>query len=122
MKNIILVLLVVGLLSSCKSIVTLDSKINSERGIDYTLKEILASKYIITEAMHGAIIADIYRIPWSRFVLSTLFTEGAMVSEYKWMDWLYSVGIYNIETTEISFYRKTRIKNPAAVRYFSGGI
>ncbi len=79
----------------------------SENGVEFTLNEIASSKYLITEAMHGAILADILRVPWHRYVLSTPITEGPMVSEFKWMDWLYSVGITNLSTTFIKFNRKT---------------
>lgn len=79
----------------------------SENGVEYTLTEIAASKCIITEAMHGAILADVLRVPWSRYVLTTPFTEGAMVSEFKWMDWLMSVDINNIPTEHIKFHRKS---------------
>jgi len=81
----------------------------SENGVEETLNEIAASKVLITEAMHGAIIADILRVPWHRFILTTPYTEGAMVSEFKWSDWLQSVGIYHPEVTFINFYKKTRI-------------
>jgi hypothetical protein len=80
----------------------------SERGVEYTLNEIAASKVLITEAMHGAIVADILRVPWHRFILTTPYTEGAMISEFKWSDWLQSVGIYSPEVTYIKFYQKTR--------------
>lgn len=83
----------------------------SENGVEFTLKEIASSNYLITEAMHGAILADVLRVPWHRYVLSTPVTEGPMVSEFKWMDWLYSVGITNINTTFIKFNRKTFLNN-----------
>lgn len=79
----------------------------SENGVEFTLNEIAASKHLITEAMHGAILADVLRVPWNRYVLTTPITEGAMVSEFKWMDWLYSVGLNNVSTTFIKFNRKT---------------
>jgi succinoglycan biosynthesis protein ExoV len=79
----------------------------SENGVEFTLKEIASSKYLITEAMHGAILADVLRVPWNRYVLSTPVTEGPMVSEFKWMDWLYSVGLTDVNTTFIKFNRKT---------------
>jgi succinoglycan biosynthesis protein ExoV len=79
----------------------------SENGVKFTLKEIASSKYLITEAMHGAILADILRVPWNRYVLTTPVTEGTMVSEFKWMDWLYSVGLNNVNTTFIKFNRTT---------------
>ncbi|HEU4554234.1 MAG TPA: polysaccharide pyruvyl transferase family protein [Chitinophaga sp.] len=81
----------------------------AEKGVEFTLREIAASKYVIAEAMHGAIIADIMRVPWSRFVLSTPFTEGGKVSEFKWMDWLHAIQLYNTEATHIPLYRKSSL-------------
>ncbi|HVD98462.1 MAG TPA: polysaccharide pyruvyl transferase family protein [Cytophagaceae bacterium] len=79
---------------------------HSEKGVEDTLMEIASSKTIITEAMHGAILADALRVPWSRFVFSTPHTEGGMVSEFKWMDWLYSIQINRLNTTSVNLYRK----------------
>lgn len=79
----------------------------AEHGIEHTLEEIAASEFVIAEAMHGAIIADILRVPWSRFVLSTPFTEGSGVSEFKWMDWLFSIGQTGTDTAHIKLYRKS---------------
>ena len=79
----------------------------AELGIDHVLHEIAASEYIISEAMHGAIIADALRVPWSRFILSTPYTEGQMVSEFKWMDWLYSVQLIIDKPVYIQFYRNS---------------
>lgn len=83
----------------------------NENGTEYTLKEIASSKYLITEAMHGAIVADILRVPWSRFVLSTPVTEGSMISEFKWMDWLHSINIGRYNSIYINFHRKTFINS-----------
>jgi hypothetical protein len=82
---------------------------HSEHGVEQTLKEIAQSKMLITEAMHGAILADALRVPWHRYILTTPNTEGAMVSEFKWNDWLRSVGITNIHQTFIPFLTKGRI-------------
>jgi len=83
----------------------------AELGIEETLREIAASRFVIAEAMHGAIMADVLRVPWSRFVLSTPFTEGGKVSEFKWMDWLHSVRLFNTEATHIQLYRKSSLHN-----------
>jgi hypothetical protein len=83
----------------------------SENGVEQTVKEIASCKVLITEAMHGAIVADILRVPWSRYVLSTPFTEGPMVSEFKWADWLHSINLGNIDVTFINFYKKTRLNS-----------
>ncbi|MEP6747478.1 MAG: polysaccharide pyruvyl transferase [Bacteroidota bacterium] len=83
----------------------------SENGVEFTLKEIAASRHLISEAMHGAIAADLLRVPWHRFVLTTPHTEGDMVSQFKWADWLQSIKIYNPQITFIPFYKKSRVHN-----------
>jgi hypothetical protein len=83
----------------------------SENGVEFTLQEIAASEKLITEAMHGAIVADLLRVPWHRFVFTTPHTEGGKVSDFKWNDWLLSIGVHNPEVTFISFFQKTRIQN-----------
>ena len=79
----------------------------SEDGVEFTIKEIAATKHLITEAMHGAIVADLLRTPWHRYILTTPYTEGAMVSEFKWNDWLMSVNIHGLESTVVKFYRRS---------------
>jgi succinoglycan biosynthesis protein ExoV len=83
----------------------------SENGVEFTLNEISSSKYLITEAMHGAILADALRVPWHRYILTTPITEGPMVSEFKWLDWLSSIELGNINNTFIKFHRKTILHN-----------
>jgi succinoglycan biosynthesis protein ExoV len=80
---------------------------SAEKGIEHTLEEIAASEMVIAEAMHGAIIADILRVPWSRFVLSTPVTEGSGVSEFKWMDWQQSIRQVRTDTTHVKLFRKS---------------
>jgi len=48
-------------------------------------------------------------VPWSRFVLTTPVTEGLKVSEFKWMDWLYSIDLPATETAFIKMYRKSSL-------------
>jgi len=78
----------------------------SEKGVDFTLMEIASSKRLITEAMHGAILADVLRVPWHRYILSTFNRETARVSEFKWMDWLYSMELGYVDSTFINFYSR----------------
>ncbi len=58
--------------------------INPLANLHNILKLISESRYVISEAMHGAIIADAFRIPWA----SVCF--GGKVNEMKWHDWLLS--------------------------------
>lgn len=45
------------------------------------------AKLVVTEAMHGAIVADTLRIPWIPVIISP------EVSIFKWRDWLGSLGL-----------------------------
>lgn len=92
---------------------------HSEYGVEHTLKEIAESKFLITEAMHGAIVADLLRVPWHRFILSTPYREGAMVTNFKWTDWLSSIHLSVKKTTFIPSFNKTKI-NKGLDRLFPG--
>ncbi|WP_380872515.1 hypothetical protein ACFB49_34450 [Sphingomonas sp. DBB INV C78] len=45
------------------------------------------ARLVVTEAMHGAIVADTLRIPWIPVIISP------EVSVFKWRDWLGSIGL-----------------------------
>lgn len=54
---------------------------------DKILKEIVASSKLITSAMHGAIIADSYRVPW------LAVNTSPEILPFKWQDWFSSLNI-----------------------------
>ena len=51
------------------------------------IRRIASAPYVITEAMHGAIIADAFRVPWIPIRIGTQFND------FKWQDWLQSLSI-----------------------------
>mgnify|MGYP001797470249 CR=1 FL=1 len=57
----------------------------------WTLEEVLSSisqtEVLLTEAMHGAIVADALRVPWVPIV-----TNSTILS-FKWQDWCSSIGV-----------------------------
>jgi succinoglycan biosynthesis protein ExoV len=55
--------------------------------VDVVLEKFSQAKLVVTEAMHGAIVADTLRIPWLPIVIapSTL--------PFKWTDWTLSLGL-----------------------------
>lgn len=59
--------------------------------IENILNEIRLSEKVIAGAMHGAIIADAFRIPWVRLKLGLSGKESPFVSELKWTDWIMSM-------------------------------
>ncbi|WP_010137035.1 polysaccharide pyruvyl transferase family protein [Ochrovirga pacifica] len=77
--------------------------------IEYFIKEVSQSEFVISEAMHGAIIADILRVPWQRLKYKAHLFEGEAVSEFKWHDWMYSINITNSNTIEV-FEKKKKLK------------
>jgi len=88
--------------------------------IENILEEINASKKIIAGAMHGAIIADILRVPWKRLRLGKHGYESVLTSEIKWCDWLYSMEIFEeMETLEIN---DKLFKNSRIASFVSGRI
>ena len=48
--------------------------------------------HVISEAMHGAILADAYHIPWRPCRISNIHHEG-LTHVFKWGDWMASIGV-----------------------------
>jgi succinoglycan biosynthesis protein ExoV len=63
--------------------------------LDVVLNDILQSEELVTEAMHGAIVADAYRVPWSALCTSR------EILEFKWRDWLQSVELGDLPMPRI---------------------
>lgn len=56
--------------------------------IDDVLRDIRESELLVTEAMHGAIVADAFRVPWIRVQSGEVHAPT-----FKWLDWTESLGI-----------------------------
>jgi succinoglycan biosynthesis protein ExoV len=56
--------------------------------IEDSLRDIRESELLITEAMHGAIVADAFRVPWIR-----VQSGEHHAPTFKWLDWTQSLGI-----------------------------
>ncbi len=72
--------------------------------VNFILEEIAKSKKIIASAMHGAIIADVLRVPWRRVFMGEVYGESLLTSEFKWTDWLLSIGVTQINKITIPIY------------------
>ncbi|MBK5205117.1 MAG: polysaccharide pyruvyl transferase family protein [Polaromonas sp.] len=62
--------------------------------VERVLSALRQTRLLITEALHGAILAESYRIPW------VPVKSSPRVLEFKWNDWCLSIGLE---------YRPTRI-------------
>lgn len=51
------------------------------------IKAIAQSETIIAESMHGAILADAFRVPW------VAVTTSQSINSFKWNDWARTVGV-----------------------------
>lgn len=52
---------------------------------------LMQCEHVVCEAMHGAILADAFRIPWAGCRITSALFEGK-TSFFKWMDWQKSLG------------------------------
>ncbi|GGO60662.1 succinoglycan biosynthesis protein ExoV [Roseovarius pacificus] len=60
--------------------------------VETFLSELRTCSHVICEAMHGAIVADAYRIPWTGCRILNVLEEGR-TSRFKWSDWMQSLAI-----------------------------
>ena len=77
--------------------------INPTAHIEDVITEINASETIYTSAMHGAILSDIYRIPWMRVRFNKTGLESNFTSELKWQDWLRTINKSEIPIIDFDF-------------------
>jgi len=73
--------------------------------VEQVVEQIQQSEFLITEAMHGAILADVYRVPWIPVIVYK------HINEFKWKDWL---SVLNLEYQPVklpSLFNKEHIKS-----------
>ncbi|MEX1198520.1 MAG: polysaccharide pyruvyl transferase family protein [Pseudohongiellaceae bacterium] len=58
-----------------------------ETDIEMVIREISGSRLVIAEAMHGAIVADTFRVPW------IAVSSVAETNNFKWQDWCGTLGL-----------------------------
>ncbi|WP_246021839.1 polysaccharide pyruvyl transferase family protein [Alteraurantiacibacter aquimixticola] len=61
--------------------------VSPQQPVDDVLQAFAGAKLVVTEAMHGAIVADTMRIPWVPVMISPAFDE------FKWRDWTSSMEV-----------------------------
>jgi len=66
------------------------------------IEKIAASELVVAGAMHGAIVADICRVPWLRLRMDQFPPESDFLTEFKWSDWAHGIDIGHINSISIS--------------------
>jgi succinoglycan biosynthesis protein ExoV len=61
--------------------------VNPAAGVQRVVEAIRRSALVVTSAMHGAILADAFRVPWIRI------REYSHLNDFKWEDWGDSLGV-----------------------------
>ena len=78
--------------------------VSPESGVKHVLEEIRRSEVVLAEAMHAAIVADTFRIPWVPVV------TDARINEFKWRDWTASLNMDYGPRRIPSIYQQPHIK------------
>lgn len=68
--------------------------------VDAVLEAIAQSSQLLTEAMHGAIVADAMGVPWQRVSIFNRRLEGPARVDFKWQDWGASLDLDTTCTVE----------------------
>ncbi|WP_326533346.1 polysaccharide pyruvyl transferase family protein [Pseudorhodoferax sp.] len=61
--------------------------VSPQQPVEDILQQFAHARLVVTEAMHGAIVADTLRIPWIPLAISPA------VEEFKWRDWCLSMNL-----------------------------
>ncbi len=69
--------------------------INPRADYQDVLNELMQTEFLLSVAMHGAIVADILRIPWQRIKMEAIGSESPMLSDLKWLDFLSALDLKN---------------------------
>lgn len=65
------------------------------------IQDIARARLVVTESLHGAIIADAFRVPWVPIAISPTF------SSFKWLDWCASMEVDPSVHSSLSFLKET---------------
>jgi hypothetical protein len=78
------------------------------------MRELASADLVLAEAMHGAILADILRVPW------VPFSFGGQFNTDKWYDWAEAFSV-SLQVAELAgFYETARLADSKRALYHSG--
>lgn len=103
------------LLASLLGFHVIDPRMN----VAEVIREVCRTERLIASAMHGAIIADICRVPWRSMRVNLSPFEAPLVSAIKWKDWQLSMGLEDdpirIDNFKFGCGTKTKALFPAEI-------
>jgi succinoglycan biosynthesis protein ExoV len=81
--------------------------IDPRKSVDEVVAAMRNCKTIVTESLHGAILADLFRIPWVRVSMYSWQSESPDISSIKWLDWAFSLNLDSFPgaTLQIPYFR-----------------
>lgn len=80
------------------------------------MSAIAGARLVLSEAMHGAILADIVRVPWQGFGF------GGQFNHEKWLDWAEMFGL-DLKIRQLpGFYDPSRFSEERPLRYHLGKV
>jgi succinoglycan biosynthesis protein ExoV len=85
--------------------------INPKDDFAAVIRQIKQSELVVTESLHGAIIADAFNIPWIAIEYSHRFDR------FKWQDWSESVEV-ELRFHELPFAFTGQVKSSAVLKNF----
>lgn len=77
----------IGIIPHWATKINNENVISVETDVKQFIKEVAKCKYVLCEAMHGAICADILGVPWAPVKINKNFDE------FKWKDWALSMDL-----------------------------
>lgn len=80
------------------------------------MSALAGARLVLTEAMHGAILADIVRVPWQGFAF------GGQFNRDKWLDWTEMFGLAPHIHVLPGFYDPQRFSDGRPLRYHLGKV
>lgn len=85
--------------------------ISPSESVEVVLEKIANSTFLITEAMHGAIVADTMRVPWIPYV------GFGTINSFKWKDWCASMELSYSPHFLKSFYSEEKLGELIALKW-----
>jgi succinoglycan biosynthesis protein ExoV len=90
--------------------------ISPSESVEVVLEKIANSSVVITEAMHGAIVADTLRVPWIPYV------GFNTINSFKWQDWCESMEMEYRPNHLTPYFSKEKLEELVRIKLDKGWL